>query len=847
MRIANLFAAGLLAFPLCAAEFASAWPEQVERPWVGPEYWANPLQDWRISEGRLEALVPGGNRNVNLLTYDLGADRGGFTMSVRLGRIRPGEGKLSAGWVGFRAGIRGQIDDYRHAVLRGRGLDAGVNTDGRLFIGKESDAARVAVRSFADIELRLDARPQGGGYRLTLSAQDARGRGLGRVSAVVEADRLIGNVALVVDSATSGERTQNSYRREGVERKGNLRFWFRDWRVSGSKLRHFPERAFGPILWAQHALSRGVLKMTAQMPPLGRGDEQAVALQIQENGAWKSLGDTQIDTLARTAGFRIENWPAERDVPYRLVYRLLLPDGSRKPHYWTGTVRREPVEKETLVVAAFTGNKDTGFPNSDIVRNVGFDNPDVLFFSGDQIYEDVAGYGIQRLPVETAALDYLRKWYLLGWAFGDLMRDRVTVHMPDDHDVYQGNIWGGGGRRQSMSEHQRGGYVMPPEWGERSPTHADLAPAGPVRSASDRAGHRGLLFRVELWAREFRHRRRPQVQIGTQRHHPADGRTPGPRDGPEFRPERLRRARGEAAGRAAIGVYPRLGGGLAPRFFQGVADSIDLRQRGNDAWDEQNAPGCRPRLQRLAAVGAQPGAGRVAQGVRLHDRRRPALALDRSSRNRRIRRRRLFVLRAFDRRGIPAGVRAGDSRAESAGRRARLRRRPLRRPGQPHDHLRGRQPEKRQRKTPLELLHDKASGYGLVRFNKTTRRITMECRRLLVDPSQSPEGTQFAGWPRTIAQTENYGRKAAGYLPRSGCGACSIPLCRSSTNRTAKSFTRCASRAIAFRPKIFRRWGTYTVRVGEPESNRFQERNGLAADAGGTAAAPAIRFAPAAP
>ena len=116
------------------------------------------------------------------------------------------------------------------------------------------------------------------------------------------------------------------------------------------------------------------------------------------------------------------------------------------------------------MVGAFTGNKDTGFPNADIVRNVDYHDPDVLFFSGDQLYEDVAGYGIERLPVKTAALDYLRKWYLLGWAFGDLMRDRVTVHMPDDHDVYQGNIWGGGGRHQPLREHERGGYVMPPEW-----------------------------------------------------------------------------------------------------------------------------------------------------------------------------------------------------------------------------------------------------------------------------------------------------------------------------------------------------------------------------------------------
>ena len=60
-------------------------------------------------------------------------------------------------------------------------------------------------------------------------------------------------------------------------------------------------------------------------------------------------------------------------------------------------------------------------------------------------------------------LDYLRKWYMLGWAFGDLMRDRVTLCLPDDHDVYQGNIWGNGGNRTTIRDHARGGYAMPAE------------------------------------------------------------------------------------------------------------------------------------------------------------------------------------------------------------------------------------------------------------------------------------------------------------------------------------------------------------------------------------------------
>ena len=34
---------------------------------------------------------------------------------------------------------------------------------------------------------------------------------------------------------------------------------------------------------------------------------------------------------------------------------------------------------------------------------------------------------------------------MFGWAFGDLMRDIPTICTPDDHDVFQGNLWGGGG------------------------------------------------------------------------------------------------------------------------------------------------------------------------------------------------------------------------------------------------------------------------------------------------------------------------------------------------------------------------------------------------------------------
>ena len=101
-----------------------------------------------------------------------------------------------------------------------------------------------------------------------------------------------------------------------------------DWDARGSKIKRHPERAFGPILFSQYTLSGGVLKMTAQMPPLGERDGDTVRLEVMQDGKWKIAGNELIHPQARTATFRVENWDATRDVPYRLSYVLVAQRGQ---------------------------------------------------------------------------------------------------------------------------------------------------------------------------------------------------------------------------------------------------------------------------------------------------------------------------------------------------------------------------------------------------------------------------------------------------------------------------------------------------------------------------------------
>ncbi len=468
MSFARFAAAALLAAALaCAADFQSNWPKDLERPWVGPDYWSNPLQDWRIRDGRLECIAAGGDRNVYLLTRDVSAASGSIAMSVRLGRMEEDRGAAGPGFVGFRLGIRGLFKHYRDSAVRGYGMNAGLAANGRLFIARQGESKAKIEPPFTDVELRLTAEPAGATYKLVLQAFDRAGKKLGEDRREIPADWLTGGVALVAasgaveDTPPPEEKTldPNFSAKRGTQRGGNMRFWFRDWKVSGTKVTAHPDRAWGPILWSMHTLSRGVLKLTAQMAPIGVTEPQEVVLQTQAGASWRTVATSAIDKMARTATFRVANWNDTKDTPYRVRYR----DSS-----FSGTIRKDPKDKPEIVVAAFTGNNDLGFPHADVVRNVSHFKPDFLVYTGDQIYERVGEYAIQRAPLEAATLDYLRKWYLFGWEYMDLLKDIPAVALPDDHDVYHGNLWGAGGRHAEgpagYEGQDKGGYTMPAEW-----------------------------------------------------------------------------------------------------------------------------------------------------------------------------------------------------------------------------------------------------------------------------------------------------------------------------------------------------------------------------------------------
>jgi alkaline phosphatase D len=101
------------------------------------------------------------------------------------------------------------------------------------------------------------------------------------------------------------------------------------------------------------------------------------------------------------------------------------------------------------------------FPYAEITRNISKHRPDLYVAFGDQFYED-------RPTVEdhdsAPTLDFLYRYYLWLWSFRELTRSRPTVVLVDDHDVFQGNLWGHEGAPAPGGDPLQGGYSRAATW-----------------------------------------------------------------------------------------------------------------------------------------------------------------------------------------------------------------------------------------------------------------------------------------------------------------------------------------------------------------------------------------------
>ncbi|MCA9231208.1 MAG: hypothetical protein KDA57_11180 [Planctomycetales bacterium] len=551
------------------------------------------------------------------------------------------------------------------------------------------------------------------------------------------------------------------------------------WRGGGQMIPDVPRDQI--ICFALYTVQHNILKLSAQFYPLLDSEERNAVLEIKQDNQWQTVARSEIDSAGWLATFRVENWDHSQDTPYRVTH-----SGGAS---YEGLIRKDPIDKHEIVVAAFTGNSnsDRG-PRADIIANIRAQDPDLLFFSGDQSYDH---------QFHTAA------WLLFGRQFGEIIRDRPTVTIPDDHDVGQGNLWGANGKVSKLPGGADGGYIMPADYVrmvERAQTSHLPDPYDPTPIQQ---GINVYYTSLNVGGIDFAIIEDRKFKTGPAGLIPKQGPRPDHITSTDYDPQ-------------AVDVpEARLLGDRQLEF---------LHQWGQD-WT---------RAEMKAVLSQTIFAG----GAHIHGKIDARLVADLDSngwpqagRARALRELRCcFAFHLAGDQHLATVIHHGINSWEDAGYSFCVPSivnfygrwwHPLEAPLDHDDSnplpYTGRYFDGFKNKVTMHAYanptndNDNAAGYGLVRFNKPAREINLECWPRYVDVTQ-PDAKQFPGWPVTIAQQDNYGRTAVAWLPTLKINGSEDPVVRVTDDATGEVVYTLRIRGNTWQPKVFRE-GNFTIQV----------------------------------
>jgi len=838
-------------------KYNSQWEFSPDGPWTGPELWANRLQDWQLAEGQLECLSSLPMRTVHLTTMRLMEYDGDLRSSVLVRKLAGG--RDSDGAAGFLLGA-GKDLDFRSASLihnsygKQAGLFFGCDGYGKLFIRDHEQKEKYLAYQEKDpvdwkeIRLELRLKPGKNGCDLIFRAVDVSSNNeISRLAMLgLPQDRFVGNVALVSHG--------------GYSKKTDNRFAFKEWQIAGSKLERFPNRNLGPMVTAMYTLSRGTLKLTVQLMPLSKLENQQVDLYIQSSDTWEHAGTSTLLHPSYTVPFRIEDWDHEKDVPFRVEY--VLDRKQEKKYVLEGIVKKDPINKDKLVMISMSCVKQVvrpgrGFwsgvdgewypwnwgvlyPHVELVERLKKHEPDVMFFAGDQVYE---GASPTRADREHAFLDYLYKWYLWCITNKEIITRVPTIAIPDDHDVYHGNVWGAGGKATppgltGAEAQDAGGYRMSPEFvnmvqttqSSHLPDPFDPQPVDQEIGVYFTECNVGGLSIAILEDRKFKSAPRPllpeaDIVNGWVQNPTWDVKRDSRIEDAVLLGERQLKFLDDWAGdwshqtwmKAAVSQTLFSNVATLPESAKndGVVPGLDIPDAGtyvggdklvadfdSNGWPQLGRDKAIQRFRKAFAthiVGDQHLANTSQYG--LSDWRDSNYVIVSPATG-----------NLFPRRWWPPSP--GKNRE----------------PGSPNytgdfedgfgNKITVYAVANPQKSTIHPVRHHElATGYSVITFSKNSREIELANWPYWADPAKD---NTFPGWPIHINQLDNYGKKTRAWLPEIRVTGLIDPVIQIYRQQTGEMVYALRMNGQFFQPKIFVQ-GLYTIRVGEPDKNAWQE------------------------
>ncbi|MEX0273181.1 MAG: alkaline phosphatase D family protein [Flavobacteriaceae bacterium] len=214
------------------------------------------------------------------------------------------------------------------------------------------------------------------------------------------------------------------------------------WNRSANDIINLKVHRDSVVAFGLYTIHNNTLKLSAQLYPLYPDETRTIRLQFFEDGSWKEVVTQIVNDLGWSTTFRMEEWDDSRDVRYRICH------GEKS--FFEGLIRKDPKSKAEISMAALScnSNQDRGL-REQYVRNINHQDPDIVFFAGDQSYDHTE---------HTAA------WLKFGLQFREVFRTRPCITIPDDHDIGQGNLWGENGKISTERGSNDGGYTYHHEY-----------------------------------------------------------------------------------------------------------------------------------------------------------------------------------------------------------------------------------------------------------------------------------------------------------------------------------------------------------------------------------------------
>lgn len=562
------------------------------------------------------------------------------------------------------------------------------------------------------------------------------------------------------------------------------------------------------IAFVLYTQDHGVLKLTAQLFPLRPGEPRDARLEFQHDGAWRAAAKSEVLYPGWSAHFRIEDWDATQDVRYRVRHG--------ESATFEGLVRRDPIDKQTIVVANMSCNSSrTTGSRPEILDNLRAQDPDLLFFAGDQTY---------RHTEHTAG------WIEFGLQFRDVIRDRPTITIPDDHDVGHPNLWGESGKRSMRRDNSDGGYFYPVEYVnlvQRQQTWHLPDPVDPEPVARGigvyftrlRVG--GVDFAI-LEDRKFKHGPQGKIpQLGPRPDHIVDASyDPRSIDLPGLellgaRQLRFLREWGTDWRGASLKVVLSQTAFCGAVHMHGAENSRLLADLDCNGWPQTGRNLALAEIRRAWAphlCGDQHLAVVVKHGIDAfgdgpYGFTSPAL-----------------VNTIYGRWWRPIDDKAGPNAVVGS---------PLPWTGDFRDGLGNRISMLAYANPPaIKEERQRADGYGIARFDKANGKVTFECWPRFSKVADG-DAAQFAGWPITVRMADNDGRKPAGWLPALRVAGVH-PVVQVIAEADGEVLYTVRALSSTFQPAVYAP-GKYTVRIGRdrPDAVTLAGLDATAKDAAG--------------